>query len=65
MNLSLFLNSVFQHHSGRTYRLILVTNQNTTDHIKFPVTAVYISTEEGIIWSRPAEEFVKNFTLIA
>lgn len=65
INLLLFLGGTFQHHSGREYELLMVTNQQSNDQQKFPTTAVYKSKKDDLVWSRPIQEFIQNFILIA
>lgn len=52
--------TVFVHHSGREYVLLCMSNLEDTE--KFPCTAVYLSKENGRIYSRPLEDFNKSFT---
>ena len=65
INLLLFLGGTFQHHSGREYELLMITNQQSDDQQKFIFSAVYKSKKDSLVWSRPIQEFIQNFTLIA
>lgn len=53
------INKVYEHHSGKEYVLLTVTNTQATksDYIK---TAVY-ADKELVTWSRPLQEFLDNF----
>lgn len=57
------INKVYVHHSGREYKLVYVANTLSEDLIKFPILAVYESILDRVIWSRPLEDFKKNFKL--
>lgn len=55
---------LFKHYKkGTIYKLLLIANLESSDQGKFPTTAVYEDTESGLVWSRPLEEFIKNFIL--
>ena len=59
------LGKVFLHtKSGDVYLLITITNENSTDTEKFPVTAVYMNCATRQTWSRPLAEFAEKFKLI-
>lgn len=60
-NFNILLNNIFTHHSGRKYQLTKITNQSSTDFIKFPITAVYHSLDDGLEWSRPLIDFLEKF----
>lgn len=49
------------HHSGRQYRVVMLTNLASQDHIKFPPSVVY-EDASGEVWSRPVWDFLKNMT---
>lgn len=54
----------FKHkRNGTTYVLLDITNMLTTDHIKFPVLAIYVDSS-GVKWTRTLLSFNSNFTLI-
>lgn len=56
-------NTKYKHHSGAIYTLICIANQTATKK-EYVVTAVY-QNESGEIFSRPLDEFLKNFTLVS
>ncbi|UVK46751.1 DUF1653 domain-containing protein [Mesorhizobium sp. AR07] len=51
----------WQHHSGRMYQVILVTN-TTHPSDKFPVTVVYQNMTNATVWSRPLSDWHRSFT---
>lgn len=55
---------LFKHHKkGTVYKLVLIANLHSNDQTKFPTMAVYEDTAVGMVWARPLEDFIKNFTL--
>lgn len=62
--LDINIGKLFRHYKkGTIYQLVMITNLESTDQIKFPTTAVYKDVESGFVWSRPLEEFINNFTI--
>jgi hypothetical protein len=60
----IYIGKLFKHYKkGTIYQLILISNLESTDQIKFPTTAVYKDVETEIVWSRPLEEFINNFKI--
>lgn len=60
----IYIGKLFKHYKkGTIYKLVLITNLESTDQKKFPTTAVYLDVETDQVWSRPLEEFIKNFTI--
>lgn len=58
------INKLFKHYKkGTIYKLISIANLETTDQTKFPTMAVYVDIETELVWARPLEEFIKNFTI--
>ena len=53
--------AVFTHHSGNKYQLLNIANSDTTDSVKFPILAVYISLKDYKVWARPLQEFIEKF----
>lgn len=53
------LGSVWRHHSGRLYTVILIANQPDND--RYPVTVVY-QGENGKVWARPASDWDRSMT---
>lgn len=51
---------VYRHHSGREYTVVLISNEKSTDHAKFPPTVSYQGFD-GAVWSRPISEFNEKF----
>lgn len=49
--------SRWRHHSGRIYVILMITNIDSKDPAKFPVTAVYQGSDNGKRWSRPVGVF--------
>ncbi len=52
----------WRHHSGRVYRIVLITNLETQRPDEYPVTVVYANVENGTVWSRPASDWDRSFT---
>ena len=48
--------SRWRHHSGRVYVILMITNIDSSNPDKFPVTAVY-QGENGKRWSRSVDVF--------
>lgn len=46
--------------TGNIYSVLFLTNENTSDPIKFPITVVYKDNKENI-WSRPLKDFLIKF----
>ena len=60
----IYIGKLFKHYKkGTIYKLVLITNLESTDQKKFPTTAVYLDVETDQVWSRPLEEFINNFTI--
>lgn len=60
---SALIDKFFTHHSsGEKYILKCITNTDSKDLIKFPITVVYGINEQ--LWSRPLVDFHKKFTLV-
>jgi hypothetical protein len=55
------IGSQYQHKNGNVYKVILVTNLNSTRLDQYPVTAVYINLKNGTVWSRPANDWFRSF----
>lgn len=51
--------SRWRHHSGRVYIILMITNRDSTNPEKFPVTAVY-QGQNGARWSRPVSAFIMD-----
>lgn len=49
--------SRWRHHSGRIYVILMITNIDSKDPEKFPVTAVYQGSDNGKRWSRSVDVF--------
>lgn len=52
---------MMRHHSGRLYEVLDVSNLDTTDSVKFPVTVHYRGTN-GMTWSRSIASMAGKFT---
>ena len=46
------------------YLFLNVTNEKSTDQVKFPTSANYLDLANNTIWSRPVVDFVKKFTSV-
>lgn len=55
--------SVWKHNNGNIYTVIEITNLDSKDLIKYPITVVY-KGENGKIWSRPLIRWHGSFTKI-
>lgn len=53
----------WQHHAGKFYRVIRITNRHSQQQDKFPLTAVYVD-EQWRTWSRPVKSFIRKFKLV-
>lgn len=53
--------NIWIHNStGNRYTFLFMTNTETKDLSKFPITAVY-KDSKGNIWSRPVKDFLDKF----
>lgn len=52
-------NQVWQHHSGRLYKIICVANENADSW----ETEVVYRDLDGNVWARPLAVFLRKFTL--
>jgi len=51
------------HHTSKgLYTPIIITNIDTENHEKYPVTVVYVG-ENGKLWSRPFSEWSRSFQI--
>jgi len=55
--------SVWKHNNGNIYTVIEITNLDSKDLIKYPITVVY-KGENGKIWSRPLIRWHGSFTKV-
>lgn len=53
------LNSVWQHSSGRCYRVLHIANR--PNEKRYPLTIVYLGTD-GQIWTRRADDWHRSMT---
>ena len=51
--------------TGRTYRVIGVSNQNASSEGKFVTSAIYVSMADKTIWTRPLTEFLEKFEKVS
>lgn len=51
-----YVGSVWRHHSGRLYTVLMLTNENSDRQDRFPTTVCY-QGQNGHRWSRPLVEF--------
>lgn len=59
------IGKVFVHSkTGNCYVLVMLTNEDSEDKDKFPVSVVYMNTSTKQTWSRPLAEFQQKFKLI-
>lgn len=55
----------FMHNTNKNkYLLIDIINKESTDSVKFPVSAVYLDKQNKTIWCRPLIEFHEKFKLV-
>lgn len=55
----------FMHNTNKNkYLLINIINKESTDSVKFPVSAVYKDKQSKTIWCRPLVEFHEKFKLV-
>lgn len=58
------VNQITKHvKTGKHYVVLMLTNIETSDSSKFPVTVVYRCLETGNVWSRPFSEFSSKFSI--
>lgn len=58
--------SLWQHHSGRLYMVLFLTNDiPDRGDGKYPRTVVYIELENGRRWSGPLDDWARRMTLVA
>lgn len=55
--------SVWKHNNGNIYTVIEITNLDSKDLIKYPITVVY-KGENGKIWTRPLTDWHRSFTKV-
>ena len=53
--------SKWEHHSGRVYAVVEITNGKTERPDQYPVTVVYQNVDNGTLWSRPLSEWARSF----
>jgi len=56
--------STWAHHNGTQYRVLMLTNKNSTDTLKYPVTVVYQNVNNHSVWSRPLKDWHRSMTLV-
>lgn len=56
--------SAWQHHSGRTYTVLTLSNTEGDDPERFVPTVVY-QGEDGRVWSRPVSDWHRSMSLLA
>ncbi len=54
-------NQVWKHKSGSFYRVLLITNEQSTRE-EYPITVVY-KGQDGVVWSRPLSKWHDSMTL--
>lgn len=55
--------SVWKHHSGRLYRVLMITNYATTKPEQYPVSVVY-EGQNGFKWSGTLDDWHRRMTLL-
>ena len=53
---------VYEHVDGGQYRLLEITNQDSLDEVKWPLTAIYRNVATNELYSRPMKDFKEKFT---
>jgi hypothetical protein len=56
------INSKWKHKSGKTYTVLMITNENATKQ-DYPITVVYKDNENNV-WSRTLEKWSEMEKLI-
>jgi hypothetical protein len=56
--------SRWNHRNGAEYEVLMLTNIDSTDQIKYPTTVVYRSVANGKLWSRPVHDWWRSMTYI-
>ena len=51
--------------TGNIYEMLMITNTTCKDSNKFPKTVVYEDVETNKLYSRPFDEFVLKFEVVA
>lgn len=51
----------YTHHNGRVYRVTAITNADSLDPVKYPVSVVYKNESLGTVWSREASDWWRSF----
>lgn len=58
------IGSVWQHHNGATYTVVLIANESS-DNVNYPVTVVYKGFTNDKIWCKPLSNFLDKMTSIS
>jgi hypothetical protein len=51
----------YEHRNGNVYKVMLITNLDSTRLEQYPITVVYINLNNGTIWSRPVNDWFRSF----
>lgn len=57
------IGSKWKHSNGCYYKVVFLTNEETKQSKKYPVTVVY-KGENGKLWSRPLNDWYRSMTTI-
>ncbi len=55
--------SIWRHWNGNVYKVLAFANSETTNPDKYPVTVIYQNVKNKTLWSRPANDWHRSFTL--
>lgn len=54
----------WRHRNGNRYEVMMITNvRSAGGSDRYPTTVVYRNVDVGTLWSRPASEWARSFTL--
>ena len=52
--------SIWKHHSGRRYKVVMLANMDTTQPDRYPVHVVYVGVANGKAWTKTLTNFYKT-----
>lgn len=56
--------SIWRHTNGNTYEVLMHTNIETKDPVRYPTTVVYRNTKNNAMYSRPISDWHRSMTLV-
>jgi hypothetical protein len=57
------IGSLWRHHNGNEYTVVMITNLKSERLDEYPITVVYVGGN-GNIWSRPLHRWHSSMTLV-